>query len=378
MPIGISVAWLSALIAAATVVPVLAGGPAPGDAQERGIPSEVSRAAAFGDPLPGLSVSQRQDFDAGFQVFIKEWTLSEGLGPSLNAKNCIACHGEPMPGGSGTAPRTFVIKLTEARGLPSSTTIFQRFYVKPDGALIPRPLPAVVTLRKTPPLFGLGLLEAVPVEDLLRYSELNQQGADRVGGRLLRIDDEYGRFGWNGNFATIDGFVSFALFAEMGLTSAKHPNKGDGQVARPDVNVNAEQIRLIAEYIRLLAPPPRRGDGASAAQGEELFQRAGCASCHRTSLRTGSTAGTPLGNRIIHPYTDLLVHDMGDIAGRWIRTAPLWGLASTGPPYLHDGRATTVAEAILLHGGEAAASVRAFNALAGAQQAVLLEFLKSL
>lgn len=374
MPVArrIRTSYILAVIALAAAS-ALEGAVRPADDVPPAPASEVHCAAAFGDPLAELSADQRRAFDAGFQLFIKRWTPSEGLGPNVNAENCIGCHAEPMPGGSGTEARTLVRHLDVPASSPSPTAIFQRFVVTPEGKLVPRPFPAATTARRTPPLFGLGLLEAVPDADRLRLVERNRERDDGVRGRLLRIDGAFGRFGWNGNFRTIDDIVRFAFVAEMGLESDAHPDAD----RHAHVEVPAEQVRAVAEYIRFLAPPPRHPARAGVEEGETLFARAACTACHQPSLRTDPAVVLPLANRVIHPYTDLLIHDMGEL-GEGLRTPPLWGLSSTGPPFLHDGRASTAEEAILLHGGESRASVEAFKALSAAERRLLLEFLDSL
>jgi CxxC motif-containing protein (DUF1111 family) len=348
--------------------------------------SEVNHAAAFGDPLDGLSALQREEYEAGFQLFIKTWSRAEGLGPHVNARNCITCHSEPMPGGSGTAQRTFVIQLPTSNVGLGTTSVFQRFVVNHDDLLVSRSPPASSSLRKPPALFGLGLLEVVPVEDLLLSIEQNMRRGDRVRGRIVSSGSSYGRFGWKGNFSTIGDVVNFALYAEMGLRTLRYPTRPNEARHEFGIDVDTNKVRLISQFIRFLAPPPSRRVGDTGALGEELFEDMGCALCHRTTLATSTTADEPFRSRVIHPYTDLLLHDMGgnlvarDLRDldRWYRTPPLWGLASTGPPYLHDGRASNVQEAILLHSGEASASVAAFNALSHQQQRMVLEFLASL
>jgi Predicted thiol oxidoreductase len=338
----------------------------------------------FGDPIQGLTASELQEFNAGFNLFVKIWTTQEGVGPNINARSCVVCHRVPVPGGSGTTRDTFVVRSPSVKDAAGGT-VFPRFEVHPDGSLHRRSLPKRVTVRRTPPLFGLGLLEAVPVYVLLEYADPNDADGDGISGRLLRVGEEFGRFGWKGNVPTIEAFVEEAFEVEIGLQSkprqAKNLPGSSGAI-----KITPTQIRLVSQFVRLLGAP-RQTMEPGLSKGRELFFNLDCAKCHRPSLTTG-TGPAPFGNQKIFPYTDLLLHDMGPelsdglgedgISGQEFRTPPLWGIASIGPPYLHDGRALTVHEAILAHRGEAKISAEKYNTLAAEDRAALLRFVNSL
>ncbi len=316
----------------------------------------------FGEPLTGLTLEQQKEFERGFVLFTKVWTPAEGLGPLINGRSCVECHSEPVPGGSGTAPGSF-ISLSPWVKDASGGHIFRHFYVSTDDKARPLQQAFPAFRRRSPSLFGLGLLEAVPAI-------------------VYRDGTAIGRFGWNANVSNLEDFVATALANELGLTSKRYPRSGNVLPVRPEVK--EEQIRFIAQYLRLLAPPPRRRITEAIRKGENIFERIGCTNCHQPVLCTSPDAIPPLRNRIIHAYTDLSLHRMRapDPALPYfetnIRTPPLWGLASTGPPYLHDGHASSIQEAVLAHDGEGQGAAAAFNGLSGAERAYLLEFLRSL
>jgi CxxC motif-containing protein (DUF1111 family) len=345
---------------------------------------EAARGQYFGDPLENLTVEQLQEFERGFDLFIKVWTVGEGIGPHINARSCVACHRVPTPGGSGTSHDTFVIHSSRAVDSAGGTVV-PRFEVRSDDVLIDAPFLHRTTKRKTPGLFGLGLLEAVPVGVVLEYADPTDKDRDGISGRVVRVGKQVGRFGWKGGVPTIESFVKHAFSVEMGLHSEPEVTNEKPQLSAP-VEVSVRQIRLVTQFIRFLGSP-RPTYQTDVNEGAEQFRRAGCESCHRSSLRLSSRP-VSLVNRTIPAFTDLLVHDMGPelndgleehgTSGREFRTPPLWGIASTGPPYLHDGRAKTLHEAISAHGGEAATAVTKYRALSELKREALLRFVNSL
>src|SRR2546423_2454654 len=140
----------------------------------------------FGAPIQGLTARELQEFNAGFNLFVKLWTTQEGVGPHINARSCVVCHRVPVPGGSGTTRDTFVVRSPVAIDAAGGT-VFPRFALHADGSLQRRPLPQPATFRRTPPLFGLGILEAVPIDVLLEYADPNDADGDGISGRLLRV-----------------------------------------------------------------------------------------------------------------------------------------------------------------------------------------------
>jgi CxxC motif-containing protein (DUF1111 family) len=208
---------------------------------------------------------------------------------------------------------------------------------------------------------------------------------DGISGRLPKMSKGIGRFGWKSQSISIEEFVNTAFTLELGLTTSNimsnailHPVEGN---VKPEVSY--DKVLAISTFIRLLAPPPRRTISQRLIGGDKIFDDIGCSSCHKPELVTITKDGS---NRIIYPFTNLLLHDMGpELSDGFregaalrseFRTAPLWGLSSAGPPYLHDGRAKDIESAILLHGGEAARSSRAFRLLTQDDKDKLLEFLR--
>jgi CxxC motif-containing protein (DUF1111 family) len=260
------------------------------------------------------------------------------------------------------------------------------FDVGADGTMHRRALPANVTLRKPQSLYGLGMLEAVPEQDILALAAAQRSDPDGVRGRPGHTRDGHvGRFGWKARFADIDGFVAAAFRVEMGLTSAHYPGQADaGDRAQ---EIDAATIRSAGDFVRMLAAPPLTPRGDVGA-GRALFSTLRCDACHVQALRSAQASVATLANRRFLAYTDLLVHDMGkalsdeivegDAGGSSFRTPPLWGLNASGPPFLHDGRAKSVTEAIALHGGEAGAARRRFLDLRPEEVDSLLLFLSSI
>jgi CxxC motif-containing protein (DUF1111 family) len=266
----------------------------------------------------------------------------------------------------------------------------------------------MTSMRIAQPLQGLGLLEAVPESALLAIAE-EQRGVG-INGRLNWVRDDVhqrmatGRFGWKANQPSIRQQIAAASLADMGLTTRMYRQQNCPPVQKlcamqtpgndPEVAwTDWDELEL---WTRALAVPARRNaEDPQVWRGEQLFAQARCAVCHVPTLRTAAnfTGMTQLANQTIHPYTDLLLHDMGeDLAdGRpdfkagprdW-RTPPLWGLGLSqtvngSTAMLHDGRGRTVTEAILWHGGEAAASRDAFARMHKSDRAALVRFVESL
>ena len=263
------------------------------------------------------------------------------------------------------------------------------------------------SVRVAPALVGVGLIEAIPEDAILaqeqRQHALGLSGhANRVWD-LVREREAIGRFGRKANQPHLLQQVVSAYHADLGVTSRWFPEENCTAVqtqcrAEPPgghPELPAAFLDPVLFYLRTLAAPaPRAADDATVRRGEHLFQSAGCADCHVPQWRTGhNTEPATLADRVISPYTDLLVHDMGEdladgrpdfLAGsqEW-RTAPLWGLGLSesvngNSDLLHDGRARDAVEAILWHGGEGEHSREAFVRMPRADRAALVEFLRSL
>jgi len=272
------------------------------------------------------------------------------------------------------------------------------------GVRTPLPHGVLFSPRVAPAVFGLGLLEAVSEVEVLAIAAL-QAVTREVSGRPNYVWDAVlkrttlGRFGWKANTPNLFQQAAGAYNGDMGVTSSLFPAEsceGAGpECARHAPEVPDQTVADAAFYTRTLGVPARRSlDDPVAIRGETLFYQSGCANCHVPTLRTGVLAGVPeVSNQVIHAYTDLLTHDMGpDLAdkrpdflasGQEWRTAPLWGVgliqAVNGHNnLLHDGRARSLLEAVLWHGGEATAARDRVRRLSATDRAALVVFLSSL
>ena len=378
-------------------------------------------------------------------------TGRDGLGPTFNAQSCSSCH---FHDGRGRQPRSardperglllrlsvgdpprpvrlyggqlqdraiagvpaegrIRIALRERHGTYADGTSFTLLaprYSIADGAYGPLPRGAQISPRVAPAVFGVGLLEAVPEATVASRADPGDRDRDGISGRANRVPGErgsggpraLGRFGWKANVATVEQQNAGAFAGDIGITSPifRDENCPPGQRScarahdggRPEID--ARKLARVTFYTRTLAVPARRDVGADATDaGEKVFRSLGCGSCHLSSLQTGDSDVAGLRDQLIHPYTDLLLHDMGpDLAdgrpdglatGSEWRTAPLWGIGLVSivnrhTRLLHDGRARGLEEAILWHGGEARASRERFRRLPARQRRELVAFLESL
>ncbi len=409
---------------------------------------------AFGNEYGNMSTYDQYIHEAGDLVFSQTFVtapapIHSGLGPIFNNTSCASCHhndGIGLPT-AGEAQSSLLMRIslpgTDATGGPVavpgyglqvqdkaafgkvpeakvSITYKYQTYSFDDGESyeLRAPTYALTNLytpisgsyllspRLAPPMIGLGLLEAIPEKEIVANADPNDANGDGIKGRANYVYDvttksvQLGRFGWKANTASILTQVVTALNQDMGLTSKILPVEssfGQSQYDKlqddpelPDTIVNSVKF-----YAQTLAVPARRNTtDPTIKRGEQLFILAKCASCHKQTLTTGVNVAFPaLSNQVIHPYTDMLVHNMGvgladnrpdfKAGGQDWRTAPLWGLGlyeTVNNPgyYLHDGRARTLVEAIMWHGGEAAASQSYFSKLPKADRDAMLKFLGSL
>jgi CxxC motif-containing protein (DUF1111 family) len=270
--------------------------------------------------------------------------------------------------------------------------------------------------RVAPQMIGLGLIEAVPEAQIRANADQDDKDGDGISGRANEVwsmennEVTLGRFGWKAGVPSIAAQSASAFAGDMGLsTPLVRKSAGDCTAAQAvclqapngdserdgGMEVGKTLFDHVVFYAQNLAVPPRRDiDDATVKRGRELFYKLGCQSCHTPSFTTGKVAGQPhLSEQKIWPYTDLLLHDMGDgladnrpegmADGREWRTPPLWGIGLTEIVsghtfFLHDGRARNIEEAILWHGGEAQASRDGYAALAKTDREALDKFVNSL
>ena len=421
--------------------------------------------SAFALGIESLDREQRRAFAVGNNFFNDNWvtapastTARDGLGPLFNAQSCSSCHfkdgrGAPMtvespeerglllrlsvPGDADSGGRghgapvpnpayggqlqdraingvpvegSVRITTREIRGTfedGTPYTLEAPEYSVAELGYGPLGPETMIGPRIAPPVFGDGLLEAVP-EEMIR--DLAEQQADEgaVSGRPNLVWSpstqaiEIGRFGWKANVASVADQSAGAFLGDIGITSRLHrdqdctplqllclaaPNGGDPEISD-------EKLDRVIFYTRTLAVPARRDVGErSTSRGEQSFGDLGCSACHVSQLRTGRTDVDSLSDQDIRPYTDLLLHDMGEAladdrpdfaaSGSEWRTAPLWGIGLTDEVnghtrFLHDGRARNLTEAILWHGGEAQFARDGFLRMSADERDDLIAFLNSL
>ena len=369
----------------------------------------------FDAPLDGLTVSERAAFVRGDTEFGRRFSAASGLGPIFNNVSCASCHSGD---GRGRLENSLLRIGSEADGylthlgghqIQDKATPGAQAESLPDGVAVSKRLP--------PPVFGAGLIEAIPDAAILALADPNDANGDGISGRPNWVHaQEYvpasepgggsglrlGRFGRKAQTSSILQQTVEAYHQDIGITSDFRPTENRNPLSSlpaeaadhaTDPEIPASTVHAVVHYLRTLAPPAPGAATASRAEGEALFASTGCASCHVPALATGSHRIAALAGRSVPLYSDLLLHDMGDAladnrpdgsaTGREWRTTPLWGLRLmrrflNGQAFLmHDGRARTVEDAILLHGGEAQKARTAYAALTAAQRAALLDFVES-
>ena len=378
-------------------------------------------AMQLGDPLPDLTAEELASFERGRALFSKRFKPSEGLGPLYNSTSCVGCHSDQVVGGGADLYRNFYVSLlfgiTPLGNLPSpvipafggSTRDLPHSLERGRYPIPELPGLVVTAQRNSIPLFGVGLFEFISNPTIMANADPEDTDSDGVSGRSNNDGAGQGRFGLKAQSNNIEFFTRAPLMNQMGITSnpfrgtagtislelgmspqaSSTPNAptvdNDG-VADPEIPA-ADLGDLIA-FTRFLGPPQPRPFDAAAVRGQQQFAAIGCAKCHIPELQ--SSRGP------VRAYTDLLIHDMGpDLAdfvnfgrpqitlndptntGLEFRTQPLWGVSKFAP-YLHDGRAETLEDAIRMHGGEATNARVAFAALDLAARADLIRFLEHL
>jgi CxxC motif-containing protein (DUF1111 family) len=366
---------------------------------------------APGIPLPGLTPLEFSEFRLGLEDFTEVEAAEEGLGPAFNGTSCAVCHNLPAIGGGGVILELRAGYREEngtARGLnPAHDTLIHMLSVPNHGCQPQMPDDVNVIARRAPiPLFGAGMVEAIPDETLLGLEDPFDRNRDGVSGRAAIITDvatggrRVGRFGWKAQHATLLAFAADAYRNEMGITNDLFPVESafgvsDSQMRlcdpfpdpedRRDPRTGRRGIDNFEAFMRLLAPIPRSHADDGTREGERVFTAIGCAACHVPALETSAGANPLFDRKRVELFSDLLLHDVGTGDGirqgaaeaAEIRTPALWGLRMRRP-LLHDGSAATISEAIERHAGEAVLARRGYAQLSPEDRERLLIFLRSL
>ncbi len=419
---------------------------------------------AFSLPVANAALQDRRHHVVGNSFFNRQWVASpaspssrDGLGPHFLARSCSACHrrdGRGVIPDKGVNPVALVTRISvrmqadsswkfrpdpfygaqiTTRAVPGhrseaeirwriqtkswdfpdgtqQTLKWRLFVVVPTSGNPPVAPSTVTSFRNAPPVFGLGLLQAIPEAAIRAQADPDDENGDGISGRVNEVwDDEQqslalGRFGWKANQPNLRQQTARAFLDDMGLTSQLYSSEpitpqqaaqNPAWHASPEPEVESEILDRVERYLQTLAPPAHRFPSEAAfLQGKALFSQLGCAACHTPTWRTGHDTMSPaLAAQEIHPYTDLLLHDMGEAladgrpdglaSGAEWRTPPLWGIGLTravsgGESYLHDGRAGSLEAAILWHGGEGAPARDAYQTLEASERRRLIQFLESL
>ena len=377
--------------------------------------SGQSTAVPAGKPFAGITPPEFERFRLGLEDFLEVETPEDGLGPAFNGTSCAVCHSIPAVGGSGLMSEVRA-GIRDASGEfravlnadgTGGDTLFQGFSI-PGHACQPVPPPEVnVVARRIPiPLFGSGLVDAIPDSDIAARADPHDLNFDGISGRAAFVRDlvtsqlRVGRFGWKAQHATLRVFAGDAYRNEMGITNEVFPQElAQGISAAkmrlcdpipdpedvPDPRTGLSGVDNFEAFMKFLAPPPRDVITGAAQEGEGVFTAIGCATCHVPLLRTGPSEN-PLFDRIPVPlFSDLLLHDVGtgdgigqgDAAPNEIRTPALWGLRFRRI-LLHDGSAGSIEGAIERHAQEAAPVREEFRRLDEGRRRALLAFLGSL
>jgi len=373
----------------------------------------------LGSPLPSATPEQVAAFERGREVALRRFTPEEGLGPEFNVTFCAGCHEKPVFGGSASHYRDFLLvgdELVPDTVVPRGKNGVQRQFSLDSGRAASDQLTDISATRNPIPFFGAGLLSEIPDTEIVSHADPNDVDGDGISGRVNYDGMFVGRFGRKAQTSNIELFVRGPIFNHMGITSdplsaerradlptfrgapasiALDASSGVGAIVAaqavipdeptidldevPDPELSESDLFDLVCFALLLAAPEPDEPTAQTRRGEETFNGIGCDRCHLSSLR-GPRGAIPA-------YTDLLLHDMGDqladgfpmqeSTGHEFRTQPLWGIAAASP-YLHDGRAPTIDDAIRWHDGEAASIRDAYVALAPSEREDLIAFLESL
>ncbi len=366
-----------------------------------------------GDPLPGVTPREFEEFRLGLNAFTGVETVDDGLGPAFNGTSCGGCHSVPAIGGispmaevrAGHREPDGSFRALDGTG----NTLFHTFSLPTHACQPVLPPDTNVVARRMPiPLFGAGLVEAIPDDTLLSLADPLDRNRDGSAGRASMVIDlatgerRVGRFGWKAQVATLLTFSGDAYRNEMGITNDLFPTElafgiTPDQMKLCDLIRDPEDkldpvtgrrdIDLFADFMRFLAPIARGPIDDTVREGERVFGAIGCAACHIPVLTTGPSANPILDRKPVPLFSDLLLHNIGTGDGirqgdstaspDEIRTPALWGLRLRRP-FLHDGSAASIDDAINRHRGEAELAQRGFVQLDERSKSALLAFLRSL
>jgi CxxC motif-containing protein (DUF1111 family) len=372
--------------------------------------STAQTRSALGTPLPGLTPVEFEEFRLGLDDFLEVEASEEGLGPAFNGTSCAVCHNIPTIGGAGTMAELRAGRRNASGEFEtldaSGDTLFHMFSVPGHGCQPVLPENTNVFARRVPiPLFGAGLVEAIPDDTLRALEDPDDRNRDGVSGRAALIIDvatgerRVGRFGWKAQHATLLTFGADAYRNEMVITNDLFPHESAFGIPADRMRIcdpfsDPEDIRdprtrrrgidNFASFMRFLAPVGREGLNDQVRVGEQVFAAIGCGTCHVPTLETGPSSNPLFHRQPVALFSDLLLHDVGTGDGikqgaaepNEIRTPALWGLRLRRP-LLHDGSAT-LEEAIRRHAREAELARRGFEGLSDVNRAALLAFLRSL
>jgi CxxC motif-containing protein (DUF1111 family) len=364
-------------------------------------------------PFEDLPEDLNAVFLAGDENFEEAFSVNQGLGPIFNNVACAGCH----PGDGRGTPSEALIRFSRSGADLAFDLGGPQLQDQATPGTLPETLPGgiLTSLRLPPPVFGVGLIEAIPESDILAREDPADEDGDGISGRANRVNaapfvplpevgsgaDALGRFGRKANVSSLLEQVATAYHQDIGITSdflpVENPNPQAGSIAIGDAAADPEiPARVVLEtltYVRLLAPPDPGPSTPQVETGRALFESVGCAKCHVPALRTGRGPIAALSEVDVLLYSDLLLHDMGEgladhradgqADGREWKTAPLWGtrvvpdFLGGRSFFLHDGRALSIHDAIVAHGGEGEASREAYLALEETAQEAIREFVRT-
>ena len=382
-----------------------------GIACEKVLPKAPADDEILDGPVEGLTPEQHQLFLRGDVAFNDDiFTAETGLGPIFVATSCGSCHAGDGKGHPFTTLTRF--GQTDSTGNHFLHLGGPQLQHRAIPGFQPEQIPAGATFSNfTPPAnTGLGFLDAVPDATLLALADENDADGDGISGRpnwishrayitlrpgtIERNGKYIGRYGKKAAVYDLMQQTATAYNQDIGISSTYEPyDTYSGEEIDPEIS--NQTVLDVVFYLKTLKAPVQRSQGDTKVNsGKQLFINVGCGKCHTSTLTTGPSSIAALANQIFHPYTDLLLHDMGvglddgytegsATTAEW-RTPPLWGLGlskkSQGGQYflLHDGRAKSIEEAVLLHGGEGQQSKNAFRQLTADEKSALIIFLESL